>query len=66
MHRGYADTFYIDEVFVNVNGKKHYLWRVVDQKSLTHERSECFGFCSVLNRYYPLLAQGVALMVLPT
>jgi putative transposase len=39
-HRGYGDTFFIDEVFVKINGKhqylwingKHqYLWRAVDQ-----------------------------------
>jgi putative transposase len=30
-HRGYDDTFYIDEVFVKINGKQHYLWRAVDQ-----------------------------------
>ena len=30
-HRGYGDTFYIDEVFVKINGKQHYLWRAVDQ-----------------------------------
>jgi putative transposase len=30
-HRGYGDTFYIDEVFVKINGKPHYLWRAVDQ-----------------------------------
>ena len=30
-HRGYGDTFYIDEVFVKINGKQHYLWRVADQ-----------------------------------
>nr|WP_279244854.1 IS6 family transposase [Candidatus Litorirhabdus singularis] len=30
-HRGYGDTFYIDEVFVRINGKLHYLWRAVDQ-----------------------------------
>ena len=30
-HSGYGDTFYIDEVFVKINGKKHYLWRAVDQ-----------------------------------
>ena len=32
-HRGYGDTFYIDEVFVKINGKQHYLWRAVDQDS---------------------------------
>ena len=35
-HRGYGDTFYIDEVFAGVpdqkiNGKQHYLWRAVGQ-----------------------------------
>ena len=30
-HSGYGDTFYIDEVFVKINGKQHYLWRAVDQ-----------------------------------
>ena len=30
-HRGYDDTFFIDEVFVKINGKQHYLWRAVDQ-----------------------------------
>jgi len=30
-HQGYGDTFYIDEVFVRIRGKQHYLWRAVDQ-----------------------------------
>ena len=30
-HHGYGDTFYIDEVFIKINGKQHYLWRAVDQ-----------------------------------
>ena len=30
-HRGYGDTFFIDEVFVKINGTQHYLWRAVDQ-----------------------------------
>jgi putative transposase len=30
-HRGYGDTFFIDEVFVKINGKRYYLWRAVDQ-----------------------------------
>ena len=30
-HHGYGDTFYIDGVFIKINGKQHYLWRVVDQ-----------------------------------
>ena len=30
-HQGYGDTFYIDEVFVKIQGKQHYLWRAVDQ-----------------------------------
>jgi len=30
-HQGFGDTFYIDEVFVKINGKQYYLWRAVDQ-----------------------------------
>ncbi len=30
-HPGFGDTFYIDEVFVKIRGKQHYLWRAVDQ-----------------------------------
>ena len=30
-HRGFGDTLFIDEVFVKINGKQHYLWRAVDQ-----------------------------------
>ena len=30
-HRGYGDTFFIDEAFVKINGKQYYLWRAVDQ-----------------------------------
>jgi putative transposase len=25
MHRGYGDTFFIDEVFVKIDGRQHYL-----------------------------------------
>jgi putative transposase len=30
-HQGYGDTLFIDEVFVKIRGKQHYLWRAVDQ-----------------------------------
>jgi putative transposase len=30
-HQGYGDTFYIDELFVKIQGERHYLWRAVDQ-----------------------------------
>ena len=30
-HQGYGDTFYLDEVFIRINGQQHYLWRAVDQ-----------------------------------
>ena len=30
-HQEYGDAFYINEVFVNIRGKQHYLWRAVDQ-----------------------------------
>ena len=36
-HRGYGDTFFIDEAFVKFNGKQHYLRRAVDQESLPRE-----------------------------
>ncbi len=39
-----GDTWYLDEVFIKINGVQHYLWRVVDQESLPHERSECTGY----------------------
>jgi len=29
--RGYGDTFFIDEVYVKIDGIQHYLWRAVDQ-----------------------------------
>ena len=30
-HQGFGDTFFIDEVFVKINGTQHYLWGAVDQ-----------------------------------
>ena len=30
-HQGYGDTFFIDEVFIKMGGKQHYLWRAVDR-----------------------------------
>ena len=30
-HPGYGDTFFIDEVFVRIQGTQRYLWRAVDQ-----------------------------------
>ncbi len=30
-HQGYGDTFFIDEVFVKIDGKQQYLWRAIDQ-----------------------------------
>ena len=30
-HLGYGDTFFIDEVFVKIQGQRHYLWRAADQ-----------------------------------
>ena len=30
-HQGYGDTFYIDEAFLKIRGRQHYLWRAVDQ-----------------------------------
>jgi len=30
-HRGFGDTFFIDDVFVKIGGRQKYLWRAVDQ-----------------------------------
>jgi putative transposase len=30
-HQGFGDTFFIDEIFVKIDGKQHYLWRAIDQ-----------------------------------
>lgn len=30
-HQGYGDTFFLDEVFIKINGIQCYLWRAVDQ-----------------------------------
>jgi putative transposase len=30
-HRGYGDTFFIDEVVMEIQGKQQSLWRAVDQ-----------------------------------
>lgn len=30
-NQGYVDTFFIDEVFIKIDGKQRYLWRAVDQ-----------------------------------
>jgi putative transposase len=30
-HQGFGDIFYLDEVFINIQGVQQYLWRVVDQ-----------------------------------
>jgi putative transposase len=48
--RSLGDTWYLDEVYiVTVSGERRYLWRAVDQESLPHERSECFGYGNVLD-----------------
>ncbi len=59
-HRGYGDTFFIDEVFVKIDGKQHYLWRAVDQESLPHERSECFGYGEVVDVFLQKRCDSVA------
>ena len=52
-HRGYGDTFFIDEVFVKINGKQHYLWRAVDQDG------------EVVDVYLQAKRDGAAAKVLP-
>ena len=31
-HWGYGNTFFIDEVFIKIDGKQYYLWRAIDQE----------------------------------
>ena len=31
--QGFGDTFYLDEVFIKIDGRRYYLWRAVDQDS---------------------------------
>jgi putative transposase len=59
-HRGYGDTFFIDEVFIRIGGIQHYLWRAVDQESLPHERSECLGYGEVVDVYLQKRRDGAA------
>ena len=65
-HCGFGDTFFIDEVFIKIDGKQHYLWRAVDQESLphercpAHERSECFGYGEVVDVYLQKRRDGAA------
>ncbi len=59
-HRGYGDTFFIDEVFIRIGGIQHYLWRAVDQESMPHERSECFGYGEVVDVYLRKRRDGAA------
>jgi putative transposase len=30
-HRGYGNTFFMDEVFVKIQGTQQYLWRALEQ-----------------------------------
>ena len=30
-HQGFGDTFFIDEVFVKIQGRQQYMWRAIDQ-----------------------------------
>jgi len=30
-HQGYGDPFFLDEVFIKINGRQHYLWQAVNQ-----------------------------------
>ena len=38
-HHGYGDTFFIDEVFIKIDGKQRYLLRAVDQDGEVRQQS---------------------------
>jgi hypothetical protein len=65
-HREYGDTIFIDEVFIRIGGKRHYLWRAVDQESLP-KRSECFesGTSHVIFEPLDFMARLAALVPKP-
>jgi putative transposase len=42
-HGSFADTFFIDEIFMKIDGRQHYLWRVVDQESLPMNTASTLG-----------------------
>ncbi len=44
-----GDTWYLDEVFIRIDGKQYYLWRAVDQECLPHKRSACCGYGDVVD-----------------
>ena len=59
-HQGYGDTFFIDEVFVKINGETHYLWRAVDHEgevleayvSKHRDRKAAFVFLKKIMKKY--------------
>ena len=59
-HQEYGDTFFMDEVFIRIDGKQHCLWRAVDQESLPHERSECFGYGEIVDVFLQNRRDGSA------
>ena len=42
-HGSFADTFFIDEIFMKIDCRQHYLWRVVDQESLPMNTASTLG-----------------------
>ena len=59
-HHGYGDAFYIDEVYIKIDGKQYNLWRAVDQESLPHERSKCLGYGEVVDVFLQKRRDGAA------
>ena len=58
-----GDTWYLDEVFVTINGRRQYLWRAVDQdgdlldilgQSRRNRRAAAHFFRKVLIRTRPV------------
>jgi len=58
-HRGYGDTFYIDEVFVKINGKQQYLWHAVDQDGeVVDVYLQARRDCAAAKRFFKRLMQS--------
>ncbi len=53
-----GDTWYMDEVFIRIDGKQYYLWPAVDQECLPRERQmRGFKSCGQAQRFLAVHSQ---------
>ncbi len=56
-YQGCGDTFFIDEVFVKIGGKQHYLWRQSIRRACP---TKCFGYGEVIDVFLQARRDGKA------